>query len=356
MRDNMSEPSANPEPGMSAPTPSVEEVLRAELAYGDAMIGTVGPILGHLVLNHDQSLFSDAIVARVRGMLSDLARQMLGAEDEQLDQAGNAAAPSPPAPDGDDAEAKEAAEQLAIAQKEDRIVHLANYLAGNEQLLQHCHSLAIEFQVLERLRSRNSLDPVLTPQMQGLIASKDGPVASTAMAALAAQARFVQHQNRMGLPLGELPADLARHAIRCWHTQTDPENAEALNTVEAALRNRVVPEKSRLGLLAQLLDHIGRSSQTTLSIQHSGISLFLSALARVSGMSREEATLATNDRQMARLALILRSAGQGTAAVEEQFGYLHPDVELPAGFDRLRVDTASSILKESGRGGAATGA
>ena len=48
---------------------SVESMLRAELAQGDAMLSTAAPILRHLLVNDDLALFSDEVVARVRGML-----------------------------------------------------------------------------------------------------------------------------------------------------------------------------------------------------------------------------------------------------------------------------------------------
>ena len=50
-------------------TPSLEEVLRDDLAQGDAVIRTLAPILRHVLTNDDYSLFSDEIVARVRGFL-----------------------------------------------------------------------------------------------------------------------------------------------------------------------------------------------------------------------------------------------------------------------------------------------
>src|SRR5690349_7789800 len=60
----------------------VEATVRDELARGDIVLGTIGPVLGHLLANHDHSLFSDEIVSRVRGMVADLARQMLVAQAE----------------------------------------------------------------------------------------------------------------------------------------------------------------------------------------------------------------------------------------------------------------------------------
>jgi hypothetical protein len=53
------------------------------------------------------------------------------------------------------------------------------------------------------------------------------------------------------------------------------------------------------------------------------------------------------DRQFARLALALRAAGLKQQAVEEQFLYLHPEISLPDGFDRLRADRAAALLAGS---------
>ena len=58
---------------------SVETRLRDELAQGDAILSTAAPILRHLLVNEDQALFSDEVVARVRWMLTDVARQLLHA-------------------------------------------------------------------------------------------------------------------------------------------------------------------------------------------------------------------------------------------------------------------------------------
>jgi hypothetical protein len=60
----------------TAPSAPIEAVLREELAHGDAMIGTIAPILRHLLANDEHSVFGDEIIASMRGMLSDVARQL----------------------------------------------------------------------------------------------------------------------------------------------------------------------------------------------------------------------------------------------------------------------------------------
>ena len=106
---------------------SVEEDLRAELAQSDLAIGSVGPVLRNLLANDDHSLFSDEIVARVRGMLSHLAWQLLAVEAEE---AG-------------------ASDPLAVAER--HVPTVASGLADNTALLGHVHALALEWQLTERL-------------------------------------------------------------------------------------------------------------------------------------------------------------------------------------------------------------
>ena len=335
----MSEQSATDRDEAAIPAASVKDVLRAELAYGDVMLGTVGPILGHLVLNHDHSLFTDAIIARVRGMLVDVAKQMLDIEAKHV--------PAQAAPEADareDTHLDDAPQPTAEEITAIRIENLVSAISGDSAFLEHCHALAIEFQVAERLKSRNSLDPVLTPLIQSFIASKDERVASTAMAALTAQARFMEQQRRMVLPLDQLPAHLSRHAIACWQAEHSVENAESAAAISAALRHTTNAENTRIMLFSDLLTGMGGGITAALSLPHAGVSMFISALAATSGLPREHATLVTNDRQMARLALSLKAAGLKARTIEEQFLYLHPEIELPEDFDTMRPEEARALL------------
>jgi hypothetical protein len=303
----------------------VEATLRDELARGDIVLGTIGPVLGHLLANHDHSLFSDEIVSRIRGMVGDLARQMLTAQ----------------------AEVAEAADPRSAAEEHGPALTAA--LLNDERLVQHCHALAIEWQLTARLETRNAIDPVLSPLLQALVASDDAATASTAMAALAAQARFVQLQRRMELPLGELPADHFHRALTIWLELVTPADAEAAMGAASRLRQDYDESAGRLGLLSRLLHAMGAGALAALSISHAGTAIFLSALAVATHQDRELVVIATNDQQLARLALSLRAAGLKPKAIEEQFLYLHPDVALPEGFDSLRADRASVLLETSAR-------
>ncbi|MFN4114484.1 MAG: hypothetical protein ACK4GD_11130 [Sphingomonadaceae bacterium] len=309
------------------PTPAeempVEAVLREELARGDIVLGTIGPILGHLLAQADHSLFNDEVVARIRGMTRHVARQLLAAgqdaagESEQVDPAAEA--------------------------------RLAGVLAGNVHFLIHCHALALEAQLARQIEQRSGIDPVLSPLMQALIASDDAATASTAMAALAAQARFMQYQRRMELPLAELPGDLFHQAMTAWRADPVAGGAEQTAAAEQKLRAAYDEGGSRLGLLSRLVSGLGNGVTAALSVSHAGSALFLSGLAVAARQERDLTAIATNDSQLARLALALRAAGLKPKEVEEQFLYLHPDVALPEGFEFMRADRAAGLLSASGR-------
>ena len=302
---------------------SVEGALRADLAHGDALIGTIQPILRHLLANDEHSVFSDEIIARVRGFLGDIARQLLSEQSAQFAEA---------------IEADDARSEAVVAS-----------LIAHPGFLAHCHALAMEWQLTERLQARLALDPVLSPLVQALIASTDPATAAAAMALLAAQARFVQAQRRMKLALTELPGDLFHAALLTLRTHAGGSAAlqDAAASAETALRQRYDESRSRLGLIARLVTAMGGGATAALSVSHAGTAIFLSAMAIASGQDRDLAVLATNEGQLARLALALRAAGLKPAAVEEQFVSLHPDICLPAGFDQVGADHAAAILARS---------
>lgn len=299
-----------------------DEVLREELAQGDALLGTISPILRHLLANDDRSVFSDEIVARVRGMLSGLAGQLLA-----------------PATGG------HADRQSAIADQ--NLAHqLVAELVENPAFLAHIHATALEWQVTERLQARLSLDPVLTPLVQNLIASQDRETAALAVNFLASQARFAQAMRRMTLPLGELPGDLLHAALVTLRTVSG-SGAEADARAQAAeqeIRKDYDEATSRLGLLSRLVSGMGGGAVSALSVTHAGVAMFLTALSLASGQDRDLAVFATNEAQAGRLALSLRASGLKATAIEEQFLALHPDLVLPDGLDRISADRAAAIL------------
>lgn len=299
----------------------VEDILREELDRADAMIATARPILRHLVANDDQGLFNDEAVTRIRGMMTHVATQLL------FVQAGVVEALDPAA--------------YAAEREED----LVQALFEEGALLAHAHALTLEAQIAERLRARGGIDSVLTPLIQELAAAKEGETAALAIAVLAAQARFMQQQRRMELPLGELPGDLL-HAALVLLRALGGSDEQAVE-VERRVRGSYDEGCSRLGLLTRLIMTLGPKATRALSIDHAGLALFATALALASGQERELTVLSFADRQFARLALGLRAAGLRQQAVEEHFLYLHPEVALPEGFDSLRPDRAAALLAGS---------
>ncbi|MEE4206634.1 MAG: hypothetical protein V2I39_10085 [Erythrobacter sp.] len=305
---------------------SVERILSEELARGDRSLRGVAPVLAHMLASSGQSLVSDAIVARVRGMLEHLARQLLAAERTEV--LGNAVHSSP-AP----AEAVDAlAEQLAL----DHVV------------LGHSHVLAMESHLAERLERRASIDPVLSPLLQELIASDKPQIAELAMATLAAQARFVQSQRRMDMPLAELPAELFLGVVACWEgAARGSERGGVPRGAVERLKRSYDEGASRAGLLARLVSAMGSGAVAALELEHAGLALFATALASITRQSRENAVIACHASQAARLALSFRAAGMDAQAIERQFMLLEPGVRVPAVIGDLGPDRARAILDRS---------
>jgi hypothetical protein len=288
----------------------IEAILREELARESRALGSVVPVLRHLLASDGQRLVSDAILARVRGMLSDLAAQLIAAAAGR-DPALRLPADSDPQP-------RDA---------------LAEALAGDALLLAHCHALAAESQLAERLHQHSAIDPVLSPLLQELIASDEPVIAELAMATLAGQSRFIQSQRRMELPLGELPPELF-HALTATNV---PEAARRLNAGydEAA---------SRLGLLARLVSAMRRGAIAALALDHAGSALFASALAALSREPREQAVLACQEGQGARLALALRAAGLAPEAIARQFLVVDPAARPLRDLDAISPERARMLL------------
>lgn len=295
--------------------------LRDALLQGDAMLAGIGPILGHLLSAPDHSLFSDEIVARVRGMLSDLARQILRLQAEATGERGSDAF----------------AERHGAA--------LADHFQTCPALLSHCHALALEWQLTDRLKAQAGLDPVLSPLFQRLIGASDSASSSAAMAALAAQARFVQGQRRMELALAELPVDLLHETLVAWRGYCGETGSDAVARAETRIRQSYDESAGRLALFARLVS--GPKGQEALVIEEAGAALFFSALAARSGQSRELAVLSSHERQAVRLALGLRAAGLEPERIDEVLLSLHPSAAPLAGLEEIEQVEARDLLADA---------
>ena len=289
--------------GPRAPIPAdpAEHPLRAALARGDRLAARSAPALHHLLAAEDRRLLDEAIVAQVGGMIADIADQLA---------------------DGDEP-------------------YLGDQLLALEPLRAHCHALALEWRLALRLESDRALDPVLSPVLQALVAAQEPGIAQLAMAALAAQARFAQAQRRMQLPLGELPAEIF-HATLLAARQTLPKGFEEH---ERDVRGEFDEGAGRLALFARLASEV--LDARLLVLDEAGVALWLSALARQAGESRERTAGAAADAQLGRLLLTLRAAGLAPGEAERQALLVEPDAALPRGLHDVGTREAAQWLAEA---------
>lgn len=300
---------------------AVEAILQDELAREVRAVTAVSPVLRHLLASDAQSLVSEAVLARVRGMVFDLAAQLSTAIAGRDPATGRGMAdPETSGP-------------------------LANRLLGDEALLALLHGLAIESLLAERFQQRHVIDPVLSPLLQELIASDDTAVASLAMNLLAAQSRFMQSQRRMELPLGELPAERFHALIAVAHHFGSAMGSSA---ALERLQHSYDEAASRLGLLTRLVTAMRRGVMAALALDHAGLALFASALAQTTHQSRAEMVLACHEGQGARLALTLRAAGLGPSAIERQFLLIEPVARMPRALAALPAERADLLLRANG--------
>lgn len=317
----MATPASSGAPASARPSPLAEDSAAARGA-----VAHVVPILRHLLRSDDNSIFSDEIVARVRGMFVDVARQLVIA----LAVAAGHAEP--------EGWAHEAADELA------------QVLMENPAFLEHFHTLALEWQWTARLERSSALDPVLPPLLQARMADPDAAISAGAMSLLAAQARFCQNQRRMQLPLGELPGDLLHIALVTLraHVGMDASADGYALIAERSVRAHIDETRARLAQMSRVLDAMGGKAGAALDIEQSGVALFLTALARGSGLSREAAIMTTIDGQLPRLVLALRACGLAPAAVASAALAFYPEANLPQGYGDLSPGDAATLLAEPG--------
>lgn len=303
-------------PRAPIPADSADHPLRRALFDGERAHARSGPALHHLLAAPDLALIEEAVVVRVRGMLTDLARQIVQA--------------CPPR-----AEAETSAIETVLAR-----------LMEEVELRAHCQALALEWRLAQRLEGEIALDPVLSPLLQAWVAEAEGGLGSLAMAALAAQARFAQAQRRMQLPLNELPAELFHIVLSAAREAAPTGPGEAFGQAEARLRAGFDEGASRLALFARLAAEAGSQALRALTVEEAGVALWLSALAARSGESRERTACAACDPHLGRLLLTLRAAGVTPAEAERQALRLQPDADLPRGLGDLGTREAAQWLAE----------
>lgn len=294
-----------------------DSLLRADLARGAQVIASIEPILRHLLLQDDQSIFSEEIVARTRGMITSLVVHIL----QELWASGR-----------------------AEAARTDDEATLTAVLLAVPGLLGHCHARAVEGQLNDRLASQARIDPVTSPIITARLAAPDPEMAALAMKVLTAQARFVQSQRRMDLSPYELPADLLHHLLLAL---ADLDGAHAI-TAAGKIRQHYDEARSRLGLLARLALGDGTSQDTLLDLAQSGVATFATALSLAVVQDRDTVLLALTDGQQARLATMLAAAGQTATQAEATLALIHPDVPLDRHLLGLGQRHAHDLLAAGG--------
>jgi hypothetical protein len=210
----------------------------------------------------------------------------------------------------------------------------------------------MEGHLTERLEARASVDPVLSPLLQELVASDQPAIAELAMNTLAAQSRFMQSQRRMAMPIGELPAELFQTVLNRFETTSEARGSVFAARAVGLVKQDYNEGASRIGLLARLISAMRTGSVAALELDHAGFALFVSALAAHSRQSRELGVLACHERQAARLALSLRAAACGADAIERQFLLVQPSQRLPKGVADMPPERALALLAHSDARGA----
>lgn len=304
--------------GSRAPIPAnpAENPLRAALARGDELLSRSRPALHHILAAQDCSLLSEAVVAQVRGMVADLADQLVDARAAAVDPV--------------------AAREAVVAR-----------LLLVDALRAHCQALALEWRLAVRLEAELAIDPVLSPLLQALVTDADPGVGAIAMAALAAQARFAQAQRRMQLPLGELPAELFHAALLAAREAIVEAGQDDSARAETRLRAGYEEGAGRLALLARLVAAAGSIPAPMPTIEDAGVALWLTALAARSGEDRERTACAAADPLLGRLLLTLRATGVAPAEAERQALRTQPDAVLPRGLQDIGTREAAQWLAEA---------
>lgn len=232
-------------------------------------------------------------------------------------------------------------------------------LASNGTFLGGLHALALEWRLTSRLEERQGIDSVLTPLLLAALATEgegcedDTPLA-LARGLAGAQFRFCLDSRRMRLPLGELPPDLFRIALAALHLHAsglpaanrDDAHSRAI-IAERSLRLRFDAERGRLALLRRFAgEGAGAAHQhpDQLDLTQAGAALFLTALARTTGLARAQALSLLAPARIGELVLVLRAAGLPAAQAGGCVQALHPDALVPGALLAITPQDAAQML------------
>lgn len=284
----------------------------AALREADHRLASAGRLVAQRVIHGPSRLMDDETMARVGGLLADLAAQELALTGQGHDQA--------------------------------KVRRLAAMLAEEPAILLHCHALVIEWQLAAAGRADAVLPPVLCEALER--GGDRDEVAVIVPDVVAALTRVDEALGRMALPWSELPGDLQHLAIGLRHAllAESGQDAGPLRPVAAG--------EGRLALLARLPGAMGDRAGEALDLDRAGVALFLTALALATGVPRELVAIATAEDNPIRLALLLRAAGLGRSAAIAQLLLIRPDADpalVDAAADRAAAEAilAASASVES---------
>lgn len=315
--------------------PCAVDANGAALSVPDAH-GASGALLRPLALGQADGSLGDGVVAHVRGLLEDVARQLV----EALAGAAHAG--------GTCMEGGAQAAFVAL-------------LASNGTFLGGLHALALEWRLTSRLEERQGIDSVLTPILLAALAtegegSEDDTPLALARGLAGAQFRFCLDSRRMRLPLGELPPDLFRIALAALHLHAsglpaaDRDDAHSRAIIaERSLRLRFDAERARLALLRRFAgEGAGPAHQNPdqLDLTQAGAALFLTALARTTGLARAQALSLLAPARIGELVLVLRAAGLPAAQAGGCVQALHPDALVPGALLAITPQDAAQMLSQ----------
>ncbi|PNU06216.1 hypothetical protein [Novosphingobium guangzhouense] len=295
-----------------------EAAIRRDLARSGAAAASTLPVLRYLVAAEPDNSFAEEVLARVKGILRDVAAQVLDALIGSIDRRAHAH------------------EEVAV---------LSRAFLDDTIVLAHAHAVALEWQLTERLSTHLGLDPVVSPFVRARVAAGDALMREF----LTAQARWVDRQRRMALPLVEVPAPVldAVLAIVRALVEAEPALSNRVAAVEAEVRLRHDEISNRLMVAERVV--ADDAFEATAPVSACGVTLFLTAFAARSGQPRDGLVAAMQPGQQTRLALLLLAAGTPAALVDAQIREIHGRTGMPAvlaGIDAMR---AAAILAQPGR-------
>ncbi|UAB77227.1 hypothetical protein INR77_10390 [Erythrobacter sp. SCSIO 43205] len=291
--------------------------LREELARGTRARASVAPVIAHLLDSDGPSLFSDAILAGLRGKLDHIARQLL----EQMIDGG-------------------------IGQLRQREMHksVSNRLAGDAAIIDHLFATTLEGAIAKNLSERCAIDPVLSPLLQELIASDNPSIAELAINVLAAQSRFSLSHARMELPLKELPFDVFLGVLEHGEQAASDTSIALDSRAIAGLKRSFDEATNRVGLLTRLVSTMRGGAIAGLDLSHAGLALFASSCAALLPVDREQAVFACHESQTVRLAVMLRAAGLSAETSARQTALLGGSKQHPVSIETMSQSHAQDLL------------